>query len=549
MRVIFTIFLLVTLVSSLGWGQTGDVNSSTQASNAQVRARIDQLNTFSWRIRDTAFAQAKVLANDALNLSQQISYSRGEIASAYILANFEKKDRNMRAAVRFAETGMAAAKRINDRSAELQGLSLMVDIYRQFNRKNKLAEAQLAYDNLAKSIQLDQASSELNTLQQEYEGTENALQRLETTNDLIEQELNLTREEKLEREAEVARLDREKTMLENNLLQLENESIKQELELSQQRNDLLEVNDQLRRQRFWQILLAAGLVASALIIFLMLRNYRLKRAQAEEKASMQRQMMVQEKMATLGQMTAGIAHEIKNPLNFVNNFAEGSRELATELEESLVEQKERLSNDNYGLMEEIVGDLKQNAADILQHGQRADRIVSSMMAHARGDKGQREVLDINKLLLDNLHLAYHGFRSTHASFNLTIEDDLQADLPSLKAVPQDLGRAFLNIFNNACYALQQQGTTNEKPTLSVSTERDGEWVKIGIRDNGPGIPKAVQEEIFHPFFTTKPTGEGNTGLGLSITYDAIVQLHNGTVEVDSQEGQFTEFTIRLPLEQ
>ena len=271
--------------------------------------------------------------------------------------------------------------------------------------------------------------------------------------------------------------------------------------------------------------------------------------EAEEKERLQRQIMVQEKMASLGQLTAGIAHEIKNPLNFVNNFAEGSTDLTTELVEALDENKQALGKEQYDLIEEIVGELKQNALDIVHHGKRADQIVKSMMEHARGDKGLPQIIDINQLLEDNINLAYHGYKALNPSFNLDIQKKLDASIPQTEVIPQDLNRVFLNIFNNACYAVNQK-LKEEKgfvPELNISTKKEKDQIEIRIRDNGNGIPVKIKDQIFNPFFTTKPTGEGNTGLGLSISYDIIVQGHGGNIELDSQVGAYTEFIIHLPV--
>jgi signal transduction histidine kinase len=261
------------------------------------------------------------------------------------------------------------------------------------------------------------------------------------------------------------------------------------------------------------------------------------------------QLFVQEKLASLGQLTAGIAHEIKNPLNFVNNFAEGSIELAEELVEMLDKQKNQLSEEDFDRLFEIVNDLKQNAVDILDNGKRADRIVRSMMDHARGEKGERRMTAINRLIDENINLAYHGYRAIDPSFNVIIQKEYGDSLLPIEVVQQDIGRVLLNILNNACYAVQEkQKIINENYSgkISISTRSVNKELEIRIRDNGPGIPNKIREKIFSPFFTTKPTGEGNTGLGLSISYDIIVHQHNGKLNVESKPGEFTEFIITLP---
>lgn len=263
----------------------------------------------------------------------------------------------------------------------------------------------------------------------------------------------------------------------------------------------------------------------------------------------QEQLIVQEKMASLGQMTAGIAHEIKNPLNFVNNFAEGAVDLADELDEAIEKHKESLQAADFEYIQEIVNEIKLNAAAITENGKRADSIVKSMMDHARDTKGEFERLDLNSLLNENIGLAYHGYRAKIANFEVDIQKDFDTSLEPVKVIPQDLSRVFLNLISNACYALNEKQKaigTSFQPLLHVSTRAHGSKIEVRIRDNGPGIPEDLRRKIFNPFFTTKPTGEGNTGLWLSISYDIIVKQHKGELAVDSKVDEYTEFLIVLP---
>lgn len=260
----------------------------------------------------------------------------------------------------------------------------------------------------------------------------------------------------------------------------------------------------------------------------------------------QAQLVQSEKMASLGELTAGIAHEIQNPLNFVNNFAEVSAELVTELEE----ERHKPTRDPE-LEAELLADLKQNLVKITQHGGRAASIVRGMLEHSRTSSGERIPTDVNQLADEYLRLAYHGLRAKDKSFNATLLPDFDPALPPVKVIAQDLGRVLLNLLSNAFYAVRQRqlrGEAGYAPTVSISTRKVGERVEIQVRDNGMGIPIAVQPKIFQPFFTTKPTGEG-TGLGLSLSYDIITQGHGGTLAVASQEGGFTEFLISLPTNQ
>jgi len=263
----------------------------------------------------------------------------------------------------------------------------------------------------------------------------------------------------------------------------------------------------------------------------------------------QEQLIIQEKMASLGQMTAGIAHEIKNPLNFVTNFSEATIGLADELKNELINNKDNLQNLDYDELSEIIAEITQNSDDISSNSKRADSIIQSMMLHTRGEKGERRSVDINFLLDENVKLAYHGFRAQDASFNVTIEKDYDENIGTHEVIHQDLGRVFLNILNNACYAVREKQRLHGddySPTLSVSTRKLNDGTEIRIRDNGLGISPENRDKIFEPFFTTKPTGEGNTGLGLSISYDIIMQGHNGNIDIKSESGEFTEFIITLP---
>lgn len=260
----------------------------------------------------------------------------------------------------------------------------------------------------------------------------------------------------------------------------------------------------------------------------------------------QTQLVQSEKMASLGELTAGIAHEIQNPLNFVNNFSEVSVELLDELEVEL-------TNGDKNEAIAIAGDVKQNLVKILHHGKRADGIVKGMLQHSRATGGAKELADINKLAEEYLRLAYHGLRARDKTFNAELITDFDQNLPPVNVVPQDIGRVLLNLFTNAFYAVQQKQKTalsDYKPAISIRTfapplANGGRGAVVVVRDNGTGIPENIKDKILQPFFTTKPTGEG-TGLGLSLSYDIIVKAHGGKIEIESKEGEYTEFTIYIP---
>ncbi len=264
----------------------------------------------------------------------------------------------------------------------------------------------------------------------------------------------------------------------------------------------------------------------------------------EELKTTQDQLIQREKMASLGELTAGIAHEIQNPLNFVNNFSEVNTELIEELKDELKKLPGNHENETA-----LLSDIQQNEIKIVQHGKRADAIVKNMLQHSRSSSTQKELTNLNSLAEEYLRLSYHGFRGKDKSFNASIETRYGENIPNINVLPQEIGRVLLNLFNNAFYSVYEKEKKEGKqfhPIVSVSTKKNDTWVEIKIRDNGLGIPQNISKKIFQPFFTTKPTGEG-TGLGLSLSYDIITKAHGGNLIVESLEGEFAEFIISLPL--
>ena len=261
----------------------------------------------------------------------------------------------------------------------------------------------------------------------------------------------------------------------------------------------------------------------------------------EKLRSAQSQLIQSEKMASLGELTAGIAHEIQNPLNFVNNFSEVNTELISEI-------KKEINAGNYPEVEHLANDLEANMEKITQHGKRADAIVKSMLQHSRPSSGQKEPTDINALADEYLRLSYHGIRARDKSFNATLHTDFDESIGNINIISQDIGRVLLNIYNNAFQAVaerKREQPVGFDPKVTVSTQKISDRVEIRITDNGNGITEKVVTKIFQPFFTTKPTGEG-TGLGLSLSYD-IIKAHGGELEVNTSEGEFAEFIVKLPL--
>ncbi len=277
------------------------------------------------------------------------------------------------------------------------------------------------------------------------------------------------------------------------------------------------------------------------------KNHDLEQTLANLKNA-QEQIVAEKKLSSLGQLTAGVAHELKNPLNFVNNFSDVSAELVDEIEEVMREAKD----EPLDLSEEIspiLSDLRLNLQKVKEHGQRADSIVRSMLDHSRATPGQWRAIDVNALLKQYVELAYHAMRAHNTNFNVTLTDDLDPDMGQFSVIPQDLGRVFLNLATNAYQAIEerrQQANGGYDPELRITSRRLEEQAEFCIRDNGIGIPEAMREQIFEPFVTTKKPGEG-TGLGLSLTTD-ILTRHGGSIQLDTEEGAFTEMRIVLPLE-
>jgi signal transduction histidine kinase len=332
----------------------------------------------------------------------------------------------------------------------------------------------------------------------------------------------------------------------------------------QAENEQIAYQNQLRQNLF-----LAGLGIMLLIAFLLYRNNRQKQKanvllqQQKEEINIQKniaektltelksaqaQLIQSEKMASLGELTAGIAHEIQNPLNFVNNFSEVNKEM-------IDEAAEEINKGNYDEVKIILNDIKDNSEKINQHGKRADSIVKGMLQHSRASSGQKELTDINKLADEYLRLSYHGMRARDKSFNAEFKTDFDESIGKINVVPQDIGRVLLNLFNNAFYAVNERAKLSSdlgayQPTVSVCTKLISPFpgglrgAEIRVVDNGNGIPQNIVDKIFQPFFTTKPTGQG-TGLGLSLAYD-IIKAHGGEINVKTKEGEGSEFVIQLP---
>jgi signal transduction histidine kinase len=331
--------------------------------------------------------------------------------------------------------------------------------------------------------------------------------------------------------------------------QFQNVGFDEELRLQELEKESIKTKNKTRTYS-----LLSGLGIILIIAFILYRNNHQKQKvnkvlneTLSHLKSTQSQLIQSEKMASLGELTAGIAHEIQNPLNFVNNFSEVNTELIKEIQD---ERRKTPDKRDEKLEDELLQDIVQNQEKINHHGKRAADIVKGMLQHSRSSSGQKELTDINALCDEYLRLSYHGLRAKDKTFNAKFETHLNPTLPKVNVVPQDIGRVILNLINNAFYATSEKSKVESKksdsrfePTVTVSTKHLGDKIEISVKDNGLGIPEHIKEKIFQPFFTTKPTGQG-TGLGLSLSYD-IIKAHGGEIKVDTTEGTGTTFTITL----
>lgn len=265
----------------------------------------------------------------------------------------------------------------------------------------------------------------------------------------------------------------------------------------------------------------------------------------------QDQLIMQEKMASVGMLTTGVAHEIKNPLNFINNFSDISVDLVDELKEELEDQKDKLGEETMDYLTEVLDDLKTNCSKISHHGSRADNIVKNMLMHSEETGVQKEMTDIHELIDDNINVSFQTFKSVNEAFECDIQRDFQPDLGEVYVIPQAMGRVFLYLLNNCFFAVEEKFKADPsfKAIVKVTTKKEADFVYITFWDNGTGIPESDFKKIFEPFYTTKPTGMGNTGLGLSICYDTVAKQHKGDLTVASKVGEFTEMTVKLPVKE
>jgi len=510
-------------VGSLEWAKKSyhdplfkDTDAVNQwAALHQISAQYLRLNKL-----DSALLYAKKTL-DYCKKSYPTGFGHAYLISGLIASKQGKVDE----AVSFIRKSIEVYKKINWEYAVYEGLDELANVYygqNQLDSTQKYAQIALAGALKMKNYIVIKSSAKILESVYEKKNPLKAYQMLKISSAANDTITSLVKIKQV------------------NLLELKEKQRIESLHLAQ-----LESRNKLRLNTILGILMSVCIIA--LILY---RNNRQKQMsnQVLEKTlsnlkSTQAQLIQSEKLASLGELTAGIAHEIQNPLNFVNNFAEVSAEMLGEMEEELDKGDTQEAK-------AIAADLKQNLSKINHHGKRASSIVKGMLEHSRASTGVKEPTNLNALADEFLRLAYHGLRAKDSSFNATMEMHFDPDLPLVSVIPQDIGRVLLNLINNAFYAVNEkakQGIEDYSPTVTVSTKKLENAIEISVKDNGNGIPEVIKDKIFQPFFTTKPTGQG-TGLGLSLAYDIVTKGHGGNLDVNSLIGEGTEFIIRLVFE-
>lgn len=451
------------------------------------------------------YEQAISSCKQSLGIAESTHDERTQSNALLHLAEIYKQAGDIAKATKFSNRSLELKKAIGDRRREVEMLLFLADLYKSIDHHKSLEVLNNALQIAAETKMLDLLSRTHIHL-----------------SDYYKQECNY--EEAVKHLGAHISLEKEftKNAIEQKILTLEithkAEETRKEAEAAKQKNEeLTRLNEKIEDQR-----------------------KKLENAFTNLKAT-QAQLIQSEKMASLGELTAGIAHEIQNPLNFVNNFSDLNRELLAEL-------KDKINNRHWSEAESIVQELEANEEKIVHHGRRADSIVKSMLQHSRKAKGEKQLTNINQLADEYLRLSYQAMRSKDKAFHALVETYFDEGISEIYVISQDLGRVLLNLFNNAFYAVQQkkaQLNGTFEPLVTVTTTRYDDHVSIMVSDNGIGMSKNVSAKVFQPFFTTKPTGEG-TGLGLSLSYDIITKGHNGDLKVESKEGQGTTFMVELP---
>lgn len=467
-----------------------------------IAGSLDNIGYAYFKLKD--YSQAINFCSNSLDISRQTGDKRSQANSLHHLAEIYKESGDRQKAVACCNESLQIRKETGDIKGEAQILLFLAELYKD-EEGDKVLERLHGALKIAEEIKgLDLLSRIRLLLFEYYKGIGNydkAIQNLELHLALDKEFHKNTIEQKvanleITHKAEEARKETEAIRLKN--------------------EELTKLNTEIERQRL-----------------------ELEQALSELQST-QAQLIQSEKMASLGELTAGIAHEIQNPLNFVNNFSDVSNEL-------LIEMEAELKNGNFEEANALLSDVKQNLEKILHHGKRADGIVKGMLQHSRTGTGQTELTDINVLCDEYLRLAFHGLRAKDKSFSAKFETDFDNSIEKINIVRQDVGRVILNLINNAFYAANDKAKHHpgNEPVVTISTNKVDGKVEIKVKDNGNGIPRKILDKIFQPFFTTKPTGQG-TGLGLSLSYD-IIKAHGGEIRVETKENEGSEFIIQLPI--
>ncbi len=477
---------------------------------------LDNIGIIHFKLKDNE--RALDFCSQALAISQHIDDKKGEANSLFHLGNIYEQVMEFDKASSCYNSSLTIRRNIGDKKGETEILLFLAGLYLKTNSVNeppeKIFELLHKALQLAEEIKANDLLSKIHLVFYEvcknFNHYQEAFMHIETHISLAKEIHSDTINQKIQNQ-EIS-YTAEKSRKEAELYRLRNVELASLYEESNRQKDEIEIQKK---------------IAEASLV-------ELKAAQA--------QLIQSEKMASLGELTAGIAHEIQNPLNFVNNFSEVNREL-------LVEMKAELDKGNLDDAKAIAHDVINNEEKINHHGKRADAIVKAMLQHSQSSSGVKELAGINKLADHYLRLAYHGLRAKDKSFNATLKTEFDESIGNINIIPQDIGRVLLNLITNAFYAVNEKNNQNiagYEPAVEVSTKKEGNKVLIAVKDNGNGIPQKVVDKIFQPFFTTKPTGQG-TGLGLSLSYD-IVKAHGGEIKVETKEGEGTKFIINLPIQ-
>ena len=481
--------------------------------------------------------KARDFCEESLSITESIGDKKGQGNALLHLGLINKQLNNFSKAIDYGNRSLEIRREIGDKKGEAEILLFLGEL--NFKMHNDEQGRNHSLELLNKAIQLATQTEAIDLIAKIHWGYYEVYKQVGIYKEALD---HLETYMKLSKEIHTEAVNKK---IQNLEISHRIEKSRQEAEIYRLRNiELVELFEESKRQKD-EIEVQKKNVEDTLI----------------ELKKTQRQLIQHEKMASLGELTAGIAHEIQNPLNFVNNFSEVSTELVDEMNEELAKGNEQLAIGNMqqaiGNMQtanEIAKDLKQNLEKINHHGKRAGDIVKGMLQHSRTSSGQKELTDINALADEYLRLAYHGLRAKDKSFNATMKTDFDESIGNINIVPQDMGRVILNLITNAFYTVterKKQQPTGYEPTVTVSTSRSpllgrgaGGEIRISVKDNGNGIPQKILDKIFQPFFTTKPTGQG-TGLGLSLSYD-IVKAHGGELKVETKEGEGSKFIILLP---